>query len=103
MIARSPAMTTRRKSMTAGSAGHRHSKAHCIKVLRRLSEYLDKDLSTSICKEIRKHLGACPNCEVFVASLRQTIRLCRHCDAPRLSPALKAQIRSEILRLVGHS
>lgn len=103
MIAKSQAMTTHRKSMQARPAGHRHSKAHCLKVLRRLSEYLDQDLSTSICKEIRKHLDACPNCEVFVASLRQTIRLCRQAVPPRLSPALKAQIHSEILRLVGHS
>lgn len=103
MIAKSHATTTRRRTMPARPAGHTHSRAHCIKVLRRLSAYLDNDLTTGICKEIRKHLALCPNCEIFVDSLRQTINLCRHAAPPRLSPALKARIRGQILRAIGHS
>jgi hypothetical protein len=103
MIEKSHTTTSRRKTMPAGPARHAHSRAHCIKVLRRLSEFLDNDLSTGICKEIRKHLAACPNCEIFVDSLRQTINLCRHAAPPRLSPASKARIRSQILRAIGHS
>jgi anti-sigma factor RsiW len=103
MIAKSQTATGRRKTMPAGPAGHAHSRAHCIKVLRQLSDYLDNDLSTGICKEIRKHLALCPNCEIFVDSLRQTINLCRRAASPRLSPALKARIRSQILRAIGHS
>jgi len=90
-------MSTR---MTSAHSHHGHSKAHCIKVLQRLSAYLDDELSVSICKEIRKHMGACPNCEVFVTSLRQTISLCRCADVPSLSPAAKARLRREILRAI---
>ncbi|MGH7253307.1 MAG: anti-sigma factor family protein [Nitrospiraceae bacterium] len=79
---------------------HGHSKAQCLKVLRRLSAYLDDELSVSICKEIRKHLGACPNCEIFITSLRQTISLCRCADVPSLSPAAKARLRREILKAI---
>lgn len=80
---------------------HGHSKAQCIKVLRRLSAYLDDELSVGICKEIRKHLGACPNCEVFISSLRQAVRLCRHTAPAPLSPAFKARLRIQILRAAG--
>ena len=90
-------MSTR---MTSVHSHHGHSKAQCIKVLRRLSDYLDDELSVSICKEIRKHMGACPNCEVFVTSLRQTISLCRCADVPSLSPSAKARLRREILRAI---
>ncbi len=90
-------MSTR---MTSAYSHHGHSKAQCIKVLRRLSDYLDDELSVSICKEIRKHMGACPNCEVFVTSLRQTISLCRCADVPSLSPSAKARLRREILRAI---
>lgn len=90
-------MTTR---MTSAHSHHGHSKAQCIKVLQRLSAYLDDELSVSICKEIRKHMGACPNCEVFVTSLRQTINLCRRADVPSLSPSAKARLRREILRAI---
>ncbi|MFQ5993009.1 MAG: anti-sigma factor family protein [Nitrospiraceae bacterium] len=80
---------------------HGHSKAQCLKVLRRLSEFLDNELSGSICQEIRKHLGACPKCEIFVSSLRQTVSLCRHSRTPRLSPSIKARLRREIHRAVA--
>ncbi len=84
-------------------AHHGHAKSQCLQVLRSLSTYLDQELSTSICKEIRKHLGACPNCEEFVRSLRQTIRLCRHVPPPPLSPTLKAQLRTRILKAAGRA
>ncbi len=87
-------------SMTAVHSHHGHSKSQCLKVLRRLSAYLDDELSVSICQEIRKHLGACPNCEVFVTSLRQTISLCRCADVSSLSPAAKARLRREILKAI---
>lgn len=80
---------------------HGHSKAQCVKVLRRLSAYLDDELSVNICKEVRKHLGACPNCEEFVASLRQAVSLCGHVDPAPLSPAFKARLRIQILKAAG--
>jgi anti-sigma factor RsiW len=78
-----------------------HSKARCLRILKNLSAYLDDDLSTSICGEIRKHLGACPNCEIFVESLRQTVGLCRHHQPSPLSAADKQALRRDILRAAG--
>ena len=62
------------------SAPHRHQpgKGRCLDILRQLSAYIDDELPSDICAELRRHLGACPNCEVFIASLRQTVSLCRH-------------------------
>jgi anti-sigma factor RsiW len=90
-----------RKRVRHGQA--RHSRANCLKVLRRLSAYLDDELPGDLCREIRKHMGACPNCEVFLASLRETIRLCRHVAPAPLSAAAKARLRSQILRAAGPS
>lgn len=78
-----------------------HSKAHCLKILRQLSQYIDDELSTEVCKEIRKHLGACPNCEVFLNSLRQTVTLYRHLESRPLSPSLKSRIRRSVLQAAG--
>jgi hypothetical protein len=74
------------------------SRAACLKALRRLSAFLDEDLPFDICKEIRHHLKACPNCELFLASLKQTISLCRHSRYERLAPAVKARLRAEIFK-----
>lgn len=92
-------VATKHVKRTAQQA-HRHSKAGCLKILQRLSAYLDDELTTDVCKEVRAHMGACPKCEVFLDSLRQTISLCRHFDAGSLSPAKKLQLRREIQKAI---
>lgn len=77
---------------------HRHGKGRCVAVLKKLSAYIDDELPGTLCEELRKHLGACPNCEEFVASLRQTVALCQHQPAPALSQAERARMRNDILR-----
>jgi anti-sigma factor RsiW len=67
-------------------------------ILRQLSAYIDDELPSEICRELRRHLGACPNCEEFIASLRQTVTLCRHSQPPQLSANDRAALRQEILR-----
>ncbi len=76
---------------------HQHEEGRCLHILRQLSAYIDDELSTDICQEIRRHLGACPDCETFVASLRQTVSLCRHSPSPTLSKADRARMRQNIL------
>ncbi|HMS82520.1 MAG TPA: zf-HC2 domain-containing protein [Nitrospira sp.] len=84
-----PSVSTRRKPT--------HGKAHCLRILRQLSAYIDDELSENICQEIRRHLGDCPNCETFVTSLRQTVSLCRHSPSPTLSATGRALMRKKIL------
>jgi hypothetical protein len=92
MKARGMMSTRRRTTRTA-----RHSTAQCRKILRTLSGYLDNDLPKSVCREIRKHLGLCPKCEVFVQTLKRTINLCKKADVARLTKSDKAKLRKEIL------
>jgi anti-sigma factor RsiW len=77
------------------------NKAHCLHILRQLSDYLDDELAQDVCAEIRRHLGTCPNCEVFVSSLRQTISLCRQMTPKPLSVSAKAQLRQQIMQAAG--
>jgi len=89
------AVTKRRKRPEV--TPHRHEAGRCLHILRELSAFIDDELSDGICGEIRKHLGACPRCEEFVASLRQTVSLCRRSPAPALSPGDRARMREKIL------
>ena len=66
-------------------------------LLRQLSAYIDDELPSDICREIRQHLGACPNCEVFIASLQHTVTLCRHRPAPQLTSSDRSDMRRAIL------
>lgn len=77
---------------------HDHGKGRCLDILRQLSAYIDDELAGDICHEIRRHLGACPNCEIFVSSLRQTVSLCRHRPIPSLSTVDRAAMRQKIMK-----
>ncbi|MBH0202168.1 MAG: zf-HC2 domain-containing protein [Nitrospira sp.] len=88
----------RKRQASPTQQQHTHGKSRCLRILRQLSAYLDDELSANICEEIRRHLGACPNCETFVTSLRQTVSLCRHSPTPTLSTADRAAMRKKILR-----
>ncbi|MBX3301696.1 MAG: zf-HC2 domain-containing protein [Nitrospira sp.] len=85
-----------RASMTRHQ--HNHEKSKCLGILRQLSAYIDDELAGDICHEIRRHLGACPNCEIFVFSLRQTVSLCRHSPVPSLSTVDRSLMRRKILK-----
>ncbi|TKB74038.1 MAG: hypothetical protein E8D46_09215 [Nitrospira sp.] len=82
---------------TPSSHDHLHGQGRCEDLLRQLSSYIDDELPSDICAEIRRHVGACPNCEVFVASLQQTVTLCRHHPAPPLTPVDRINMRRAIL------
>ncbi|MFO0775307.1 MAG: zf-HC2 domain-containing protein [Nitrospiraceae bacterium] len=72
--------------------------ATCLTVLRAVSEFLDDELPADLCQQIRRHIGACPNCERFAATLRHTLRLCRHVPTPTLTDDEKRLLRQRILR-----
>jgi anti-sigma factor RsiW len=88
------------RKQVASGADHRHTpgEGRCLDILRQLSAYIDDELPEDICAELRRHLGACPNCEEFIASLRDTVRLCRHHQPPPLSAFDRARLRQDILR-----
>jgi len=96
MVKRS--VSKRRRRFSTARHRHAHGKGRCLRILRRLSAYIDDELSASICQEIRRHLGACPNCETFMTALRQTVSLCRHSPVPALSAADRALMRAKILK-----
>jgi anti-sigma factor RsiW len=86
------------KRRTRAATPHRHERGRCLGILRELSAFIDDELSDDICLQIRRHLGACPHCEDFVVSLRQTVALCRRNPAPTLSANERALMREKILK-----
>jgi anti-sigma factor RsiW len=89
------------KRSKPSSHRHTHGQGHCVDLLRQLSAYIDDELPSDICREIRQHLGACPNCEVFITSLKHTVTLCRHRPAPQLTSADRVNMRRTILDLAN--
>ena len=97
MTKKKTSATKKRLQARSSSPRHTHGEGHCLNLLRQLSAYIDDELPSDICLEIRHHLGACPNCEVFIASLQHTVTLCRHRPAPQLTPVDRMNMRRAIL------
>jgi len=95
MTKKKPAVPKKRSEPSARR--HTHTQGRCLDLLRQLSAYIDDELPSDICQEIRRHLGACPNCEVFIASLKHTVTLCRHRPAPQLTSVDRINMRRAIL------
>jgi anti-sigma factor RsiW len=86
-----------RKQSRPSSHSHSHRQDDCMTLFRQLSAYIDDELPSEICAEIRRHLGACPNCEFFIASLQHTVTLCRHRPTPPLTSVDRKNMRRAIL------
>jgi predicted anti-sigma-YlaC factor YlaD len=57
----------------------------CRKVYRHICENLDEDLDSRRCREIKKHLQACPHCQAYLDSVKKTVTLYRELESPPLS------------------
>ncbi|MDH5636996.1 MAG: zf-HC2 domain-containing protein [Nitrospinota bacterium] len=47
----------------------------CTDILEKISDYLDKELDPSICKEIESHVKDCEPCIAFLNTMRKTVEL----------------------------
>jgi RNA polymerase sigma-70 factor (ECF subfamily) len=68
----------------------------CRDIFRRLSEYLDGDLTPELCERIRRHLAVCPNCGAFTNTLRKTVELCRKLPQQPVPPDVRRKLRATI-------
>jgi len=59
----------------------------CSEVYRHICDNLDQSLRTRRCREIRRHLGVCPDCRAYLTSLKRTVTLYRSITPPRLPKA----------------
>jgi len=59
----------------------------CLDVYLHVCEDLDRRLGTRRCREIRRHLEACPDCRAYLESLKSTVAVFRALPPPRLSRA----------------
>ncbi len=64
-------------SESTSSPVHEHPSAECLELFRHLSEYIDREIDAAASRVIEQHLKDCPACRICLATLRQTVALCR--------------------------
>ena len=65
---------------------------NCRHLLEQLSDYLDGEASTQVCREIEQHLAACDDCRVVVDTLGKTIALYEELPQPELPDNVRRQL-----------
>lgn len=58
-----------------------HEHDLCQEFLSQISDYLDNDIDPITCDELERHLVDCPNCRVFVDTLKKTVYLYQQREA----------------------
>ncbi|MCJ7568539.1 MAG: zf-HC2 domain-containing protein [Anaerolineales bacterium] len=53
----------------------------CQEFLNQVSDYLDDFIDPKTCDELERHLADCPNCRVFVDTLKKTVYLYQQQEA----------------------
>ena len=53
----------------------------CQEFLNQVSDYLDDFIDPKTCDELERHLADCPNCRVFVDTLKNTVYLYQQQEA----------------------
>jgi predicted aldo/keto reductase-like oxidoreductase len=64
------------------------------KMFRYICENLDKNLNSPQCREIKKCLDSCPDCDAYLKSLKETILLYRQYPTPGISIKTLKKLRS---------
>jgi len=74
---------------------HQHQK--CLEMFAMLTDYIDGELDTPICKEIEAHAQACDQCRVCLETLKRTVDLCKHTKNHPVPEHLSRKLQELIL------
>lgn len=78
-----------------------HSHKNCVAFFERISEYIDRELDASTCKEIEKHIQACKPCQVCLGTLKRTVGLCKKLERHPVPETFSLKLKDAIFDLVG--
>jgi predicted anti-sigma-YlaC factor YlaD len=71
---------------------------HCQEFLSQISDYLDNNIDPLTCAELEKHLVDCPNCRVFVDTLKKTVYLYQQREADINIPS---EVRERLFKVLS--
>ena len=49
-------------------------------VYKQICDFLGEDLDAPLCKEVAEHLESCPNCKVYLDTVKNTVTICQDCE-----------------------
>ena len=71
---------------------HQHGGPECRMLFEKLSEYIDGELDPALYPRFEEHMRDCEPCQVFLESLRRTVRHVGTIEAVELPPDVRRQV-----------
>jgi RNA polymerase sigma-70 factor (ECF subfamily) len=73
----------------------------CYELFDKLSKYMDNELDQADCKTIEAHLQQCPPCQACLATLKQTVALCREMKSSDMPEEASRRLRATIEQMMA--
>lgn len=55
-------------------------------VYKQICDFMGEDLNTPVCKEVAEHLESCPNCKVYLDTVKKTVTICQETEKEKEIP-----------------
>jgi len=49
-------------------------------VYKKICDFMGEDLNAPVCKEVAEHLESCPNCKVYLDTVKKTVTICQESE-----------------------
>jgi hypothetical protein len=46
-------------------------------IYKQICDFMGEDLDAPVCKEVAEHLEKCPNCKVYLDTVKKTVTICQ--------------------------
>ena len=55
-------------------------------VYKQICDFMGEDLNAPACKEVAEHLENCPNCKVYLDTVKKTVTICKENEKEKTVP-----------------
>lgn len=65
---------------------------------KQICDFMGEDLDTPVCKEVAEHLESCPNCKVYLDTVKKTVTLCQETEKKEQIPE---EIKNRLFKVLN--
>jgi hypothetical protein len=55
-------------------------------IYKQICDFMGEDLNAPVCKEVAEHLESCPDCKVYLDTVKKTVTICQESEKEQELP-----------------
>jgi hypothetical protein len=56
-------------------------------IVKRICDFMGEDLDAPACQEVAAHVEKCPECKIYLDTIKKTVTLCRDLETSKKLPS----------------